>query len=198
VGLRKSLKETGVSPQHSLDLLTAFKRDATQRRYRDWYDLLDYCNFSAAPVGRHVLALHGIGKKVWKANDALCNGLQIINHIQDCADDYRELDRVYIPQDMLAAHKACVEDLAHEKSPEGLRATLLEMLDHLRPMLQEAHTFPRQIPDFRLRVETSVICTLADRLVALLRRRDPLCDRVKLGKPSIFCATLTGILRAWL
>jgi len=198
VGLRRSLKQTGVSPQHSLDLLTAFKRDSTQRRYRDWYDLIDYCNFSAAPVGRHMLALHGIGKKAWKTNDALCNALQIINHIQDCADDYRELDRVYIPQDMLLAHKACTEDLAREKSTEGLRATKMEMLDHLRPMLQEARMLTRQIPDLRLRAETSVICVLAERLVALLRKRDPLCDRVKLSKTSVIFATLTGILKTWL
>jgi squalene synthase HpnC len=198
VALRQSLRQTGVTPQHSLDLLTAFKRDATQLRYRDWYDLIDYCNFSASPVGRHVLALHGIGKEAWSANDALCNSLQIINHIQDCADDYRTLDRVYIPQDMLAAHGAAITDLSRDKSTAGLRAVLQAMCIRLDPMLKEARNLPRQVPDARLKAETSVICVLAERLVALLQRRDPLCDDVKLGKTSVFCATLWGVVRAWL
>ncbi|MDR3449778.1 MAG: squalene/phytoene synthase family protein [Alphaproteobacteria bacterium] len=197
VGLRESLKETGVPPKHSLDLLTAFKRDATQLRYRDWDDLIDYCNYSASPVGRHVLALHGIGETAWKANDALCNALQIINHIQDCADDYRELDRVYIPQDMLAANGGNTLDLSHEASSIGLGKTLQAMLDRVEPMLAEARNLPRFVPDWRLKCETSVICVLAERLVALLRKRDPLSDDVKLGKLSIIGATLTGVVRAW-
>ncbi|MDR3423759.1 MAG: squalene synthase HpnC [Alphaproteobacteria bacterium] len=194
--LRQSLRQTGVSPQHALDLLTAFKRDATQLRYRDWHDLIDYCTFSAAPVGRHMLALHGVGQEAWKASDALCNALQIINHIQDCAEDYRELDRVYLPQDMLAAHGATTNDLSREKSTEGLRAVLMEMLDRVDPLLLESKNLPRQIPDWRLKAEVSVIWVLAQRLVALLRKRDPLCEDVKLSKPAVLAATVVGVARA--
>ncbi|MDE1900312.1 MAG: squalene synthase HpnC [Alphaproteobacteria bacterium] len=198
VALRQSLRETGVTPQHSLDLLTAFKRDATQLRYRDWDDLIDYCNYSAAPVGRHVLALHGVGKTAWPANDALCNALQIINHIQDCADDYRELDRVYIPQDIMSLYGAEIADLSREESTPALHKSLLAMLDKTMPLAAAAHDLPRQVPDWRLRCETSVICVLAERLLALLRRRDPLFDNVKLGKLSMMTATVTGVVRAWL
>jgi len=198
VALRQSLKQTGVTPQHSLDLLTAFKRDATQLRYRDWADLIDYCNYSAAPVGRHVLALHGVGQQAWKANDALCNALQIINHIQDCADDYRELDRVYIPQDMLKTADGNIADLSRETSTPGIHAALQAMLDRTAPLLNEARLLPPQVPDSRLKCETSIICVLAERLVSLLRKRDPLCDNVKLGKVSVISATLVGIGRAWL
>ncbi|MDD4615737.1 MAG: squalene/phytoene synthase family protein [Alphaproteobacteria bacterium] len=196
VELRKSLRQTGVSPQHSLDLLTAFKRDATQRRYRDWFDLIDYCNFSAAPVGRHVLELHGIGRRAWRANDSLCNALQIINHIQGCADDYRELDRVYLPLDLLSVHGAAVEDLSREKSTENLKSALHEVLGRVIPMLKDARMLPLEIQDIRLRAETSVICVLAEKLVKLLRRRDPLCDGVKLSKPQFFWGTVVGIARA--
>jgi farnesyl-diphosphate farnesyltransferase len=195
--MRASLAETGVSPIHCVDLITAFKRDATQLRYRDWDDLIDYCNHSASPVGRHVLALHGIGKETWKANDALCNALQVINHIQDCADDYRALDRCYIPADMLAAKGGNLADLSGVKCTPTLRATLDAMLDKTEELMVEARQFPAQIPDCRLRMEVSVIITLADRLIALLRVRDPLCDNVKLGKIAVLGATMTGLLRAW-
>jgi hydroxysqualene synthase len=197
VKMRESLKATRITPQHCLDLLSAFKRDATQLRYSDWADLLDYCRYSASPVGRHVLALHGIGESAWPANDALCTALQIINHIQDIGDDYRELDRVYIPQDMLALHGGKTVDLSKPKSTEGLRATLSEMLDRLDDMMNEARKLPRNVPDLRLKLETSIICVLADKLIRLLRRRDPLYAEVKLSKLGVASAALIGVVRAW-
>ena len=97
---------------HALDLLEAFRRDVTKLRYRDWDDLLDYCRYSAMPVGRFVLDVHGESRDLWPANDALCAALQVINHLQDCAKDYREIDRVYIPEDALADAGISVEALA--------------------------------------------------------------------------------------
>ncbi len=197
IAMRESLLITKISPQHCLDLLTAFKRDAVQLRYSDWDDLLDYCRFSASPVGRHVLALHGIGDTAWPANDALCSALQIINHIQDCGDDYRELDRVYIPQDMLAAHNSNTADLSRAEATPALRATLSTMLDKIKPMLDQAVLLPRVVTNWRLKCEVSVICVLAERLTELLRKRDPLCDNVKLRKPAIIAAATRGLMRAW-
>jgi hypothetical protein len=72
------------------------------------------------------------------------------------------------------------------------------MLDRLDIMLKDARDFSRQVSDIRLGMEISVISSLAERLAVLLRKRDPLCDNVKLGKSSIFCATLFGVIRALL
>src|SRR5262249_21021184 len=94
VALRRVLAERSLKPVHALDLLEAFRRDCTKQRYRDWDDLIDYCRFSAMPVGRFVLDVHGESQSLWPANDALCAALQVINHLQDCAKDYRELNRV--------------------------------------------------------------------------------------------------------
>ena len=90
-------RRAGLTDRHALDLLEAFRRDVTKRRYADWAELMDYCRYSAAPVGRFVLDLHGESPALWPLNDALCAALQVINHLQDCAKDYRQLDRVYIP-----------------------------------------------------------------------------------------------------
>jgi squalene synthase HpnC len=187
--MRRSLHTVNVTPQHCLDLLTAFKRDATQLRYRD---------YSAAPVGRHVLALHGIGPRAWGPNDALCSALQVINHIQDCADDYAKLDRVYIPEDMLKTHGGLITDLSHTEATAGLRATFDAMLERLNMMMPLARDLPGCVPDTRLKCETSVICVLAERLIRLLRHRDPLCDNVKLGKISVLACVTKGLVRAWL
>lgn len=198
MAMRESLRTSGISAQHCHDLLTAFKRDATQLRYRDWDDLLDYCRYSASPVGRYLLDLHGTKQTAWPANDALCSALQIINHIQDCADDYRALDRVYLPLDMLEAAGTDVTQLVEPASPPQLRAALDAMLDLLEPMLAEARTLPRQIPALRLRIETAIIVSLAEALVALLRMRDPLADNVKLDTGGKILAVLRGLCcRVW-
>src|SRR5262249_62096825 len=104
--LRILLAALGLSPKHAQDLLAAFRLDATKLRYRDWDDLMSYCALSAMPVGRFVCDVHGESRAVWPANDALCAALQVINHLQDCKPDYLNLNRVYIPQDTLAA-SAC-------------------------------------------------------------------------------------------
>jgi phytoene/squalene synthetase len=76
--LRAALHEKKLSSQHALDLLTAFRRDVTKNRYENWDDLMDYCRYSAMPVGRFVLDVHGESKSLWPANDALCAALQVI------------------------------------------------------------------------------------------------------------------------
>ena len=103
VALRDALMLRRLPPRHALDLLSAFRLDVTKHRYADWDDLMDYCAFSAMPVGRFVLDVHGEARSTWPASDALCAALQVINHLQDCGKDYRDLDRVYIPLDAFAA-----------------------------------------------------------------------------------------------
>ena len=100
----------------------AFRMDVTKLRYRDWDDLIHYCSYSAMPVGRFVLDVHGESRATWAANDALCAALQINNHLQDCGKDFRELNRVYIPLDAFAAAGAAPGELGAERaSPELLR-----------------------------------------------------------------------------
>src|SRR5262249_9136175 len=95
--LRASLAETGVTARHSQDLLIAFRRDATKLRYADWGEPYDYCRYSAMPVGRHVLDLHGEDRTTYAPSDALCTSLQVLNHLQDCVKDLAALDRCYLP-----------------------------------------------------------------------------------------------------
>ena len=59
LALREVLEEHGLSEQHALDLLEAFRRDVTKLRYANWDELMDYCRYSAMPVGRFVLDVHG-------------------------------------------------------------------------------------------------------------------------------------------
>lgn len=192
--LRASLAETGVTPRHSLDLLVAFRRDATKRRYASWDELFDYCRYSAMPVGRHVLELHGEGRETWEPSDALCTALQVLNHLQDCVRDLAELDRCYLPLDLMAAYGASLDDLSRPAASTGLRRVIDVLLDHCDALNRAAPDLPRRTRDRRLRLETAVIVGLARRLSNRLRRGDPVARRVKLGRGDAV-ASLCAALR---
>jgi len=191
--LRASLAATKITPKHSLDLLVAFRRDATKLRYASWDELFDYCRYSAMPVGRHVLDLHGEGRDTREANDALCTSLQVLNHLQDCARDFSELDRCYLPLDLLAAHGATLADLSRPASSAGLRRVFDALLDRCDELNRVAPGLPRHTRDRRLRLETAVIVGLARRLAARLRRGDPLAMRVKLTKSDAVASVLAAL-----
>jgi len=174
--------------------LAAFRLDVTKLRYRDWDELMSYCAFSAMPVGRFVCDVHGEDRAVWPANDALCAALQIINHLQDCKQDYVDLDRVYIPQDALRASGATVEALGAARASPALRDCLHQLAARTETLLAESDGFASAIADWRLSLEVSVINTLAHRLTLLLRRRDPLSDKVHLGIAAVAGGTALGIL----
>jgi squalene synthase HpnC len=195
VRLRDALAERGLSPRHAQDLLAAFKLDVTKLRYRDWDDLIGYCSLSAMPVGRFVLDVHGESSSTWPANDALCAALQIINHLQDCKDDYRDLDRVYVPLDLLAAQGTGVEALDEPRASPALLAALHNLAERSERLLCDSDVFPLLINDRRLALEVSVINTLAHRLTRLLTARDPLSERVQLAMPAVAGLTLLGMFR---
>jgi squalene synthase HpnC len=193
--LRLALAERGLSPRHALDLLDAFRLDARKSRYSDWSDLMAYCALSAMPVGRFVLDVHGEDRATWPASDALCAALQVINHLQDCGKDYRELNRVYLPQDSLAAHNANVEDLGRPAASPALLAAIRELAGRTAGLLSDSAVFPSQISDRRLRLEVAVIQSLAEALNAKLGRRDPLSERVHASKAEALALAARGILR---
>jgi hydroxysqualene synthase len=191
--LRRSLAATHVSAQHGRDLLTAFRMDATKQRYADWAELMTYCRYSASPVGRQLLDLHGEDSSGWFASDALCNALQVINHLQDCGVDYLEMDRVYVPLDHLSAHGAEVGQLSGKLAGAGLRMTIRQCLDETDALMTDARRLPGVLRDFRLRAESATIVRLADRMIGELRRRDPLAERIKPSKRDFLFSAIEGV-----
>ena len=147
-------------------------------------------------MGRYLIDLHGGSRDGYGTSDALCNAVQVLNHLQDCQDDYRALKRVYLPQDWLAAEGATVEDLDRDTAKPALRRVLDRCLDNTAVLLNEARRLPRSIVNRRLAMESSVIVTIAERLTGLLRRRDPLAGRVALSKPAYVWCGVRGVARA--
>jgi hydroxysqualene synthase len=194
--LRLSLAETGVDPRHATDLLIAFRQDATKHRYASWDELFDYCRFSAMPVGRYVLDVHGESRVTHTPSDALCASLQVLNHLQDCQKDLHDLDRCYLPQDLMSAAGTDVTALPGKAETPGLRRVFGALLDRCDELNAEAAALPRLVRDRRLRIETGVIVNLARRLTRRLRRGDPLAVRVKLTKTDAVGALLGALAHA--
>jgi squalene synthase HpnC len=184
VALRHVLQQRGLTSRHMLDLLEAFRRDVTKNRYADWDDLMDYCRYSAAPVGRFVLDVHGEPTSLWAASDALCAALQVINHLQDCAKDYRDLDRVYVPLDTLREAGLGVEALGAARASPALAGVIADVARRTRLLLEIARSLAGQVADLRLCLEIAVIQRLAESLDDRLLRRDPLSERVHHQAPE--------------
>lgn len=194
VRLRAALAERGMSPRHALDVLIAFRMDVSKLRYEDWDEVIHYCRYSAMPVGRFMLDVHGESASTWPASDALCAGLQINNHLQDCGKDFRDLNRVYLPRDALAAAGASVEMLGQPKAPAPLLQCLHGLAQRTATLLDQSKSLNAGVVDTRLGVEISVIQTYADKIVQLLQVRDPLSERVHLKAHQFAGYSISGIV----
>ena len=192
--LRVALRAHGLAPKHALDLLEAFRLDVKKRRYADFDDLMDYCRLSAMPVGRFVLDAHGESRSLWTASDALCAALQIINHLQDCGEDYRRLDRVYLPQTILAAHGGAIEALGGQRATPELLGAITELARRAVELIEQAAGLARQVADFRLSLEIAAIHGLARGLAERLQQRDPLSEPVHFSRFE--SATIGGLAAA--
>ena len=107
-----------VIKQHQLpislfhDLLTAFKMDVTKARYANFGEVMQYCRYSANPVGRLLLHLNkATSPENLGASDAICSALQLTNFLQDISQDLVESDRIYIPQDEMQQFGVTEDDI---------------------------------------------------------------------------------------
>jgi squalene synthase HpnC len=193
VSLRRALAQRSMPPRHALDVLIAFRMDVTKLRYENWDEVIHYCRYSAMPVGRFMLDVHGESLSTWAASDALCAGLQINNHLQDCGKDYRDLNRVYLPRDALAAVGASVEELDQKQASPPLLQCLHALAARTELLLDQSKPLSTEVKDFRLALEISVIQSFADKIVGLLKTRDPLSQTVHLRPIELLAHSLGGV-----
>ena len=192
VTLRRALAQASMPPRHALDVLAAFRMDVTKLRYESWDEVIYYCRYSAMPVGRFMLDVHGESPATWPASDALCAALQINNHLQDCGKDYRNLNRVYLPRDALMAAGAPLEALGEQRSSAALLRCLQSLATRTELLLDESRSLSAAV-DFRLGIEISVIQAYAQKIVRLLKVRDPLSERVHLNAAELLAHGSAGI-----
>ena len=190
--IRASIAQTGIGLAECRDLLVAFNRDARNQSCDSWDDLIDYCRHSAHPVGRYLLLIHGENVGTLVPGDALCAAFQILNHLQDCGDDWRNLQRIYLPRRWIAA--AGGEARFFDPAAAELRRPILDRcLDGTDRLIEIASLLPGRLKSRGLRAEVAVMLSLVKALAERLRNGDPLQARVKLTKGDFTQALLPGM-----
>jgi phytoene/squalene synthetase len=139
--------------------------------------------------------VHGESKSTWPASDALCAALQVINHLQDCAKDYHEIDRVYLPQETLDACGANIEMLADGAGDPAMTVTIRVLAGNTADLLKTSRPFAGEICDLRLALEVGAIQRLAESLNQRLRERDPLSQDTHHSRLEAVAVGLLGVGR---
>ena len=180
-------------------LLVAFIQDASKSRYADWNELINYCEHSASPVGRFVVDLHEIKEnlaEIYVGCDHLCNSLQILNHLQDCKEDFLNLDRIYIPENMFKKEKIKTNSFLEMKNRKAFIKVKNNCINKVKDLLDQSISKIKLISNFRLRMETLVIFFIAKRLAFLLEINDPIEKKVKLNYIDLIFCFFKGIIGA--
>lgn len=128
-------------------LIEANRLDQVLTRYDSFPQLLEYCQLSAAPVGELVLGVFGVATSNRVAlSDRVCAGLQIVEHLQDIAEDHKR-GRVYMPRDDLERFGCGEQDLAAAAQPSAnLRALISFEAARARALLGSGGPLARTLP----------------------------------------------------
>ncbi|MEU1282265.1 squalene synthase HpnC [Streptomyces sp. NPDC005805] len=135
--LRPTVQRRDLDAEPFRRLIAANRQDQVVRRYGTWDDLRDYCRLSADPVGRLVLGITGTtSPERVRRSDAVCTALQIVEHLQDVAEDLAR-DRIYLPADDLKTFRVTEDDLAAPTANASVRALIAFEADRAARLLDE-------------------------------------------------------------
>jgi squalene synthase HpnC len=145
-GLTPTIRQFDLPADPFRRLIEANRQDQVVRRYQTFDDLIGYCRLSAAPVGELVLRIFEVSSPDRIAlSDDVCSGLQIVEHIQDVAEDIAA-DRVYLPQRDLSALGCTEAELRASRTSPALRAVLRYEAGRARRLLNSVVPLARQLP----------------------------------------------------
>jgi len=137
VALRETALAKEVPKQPFADLLKAFRQDQVVKRYPTWDAVLDYCQYSANPVGRLVLYLCGYrDEERQELSDATCTALQLANFWQDVARDL-EKGRIYIPLDRAAAHGLSEREIVEKRFDQRYVELMKELIEYTKKLFEK-------------------------------------------------------------
>ena len=198
-----TLNNQNLSSENPRKLLKAFLMDSTKLRYKNWDELINYCNHSASPVGRFVVDLHLTNhshekiKKIYLGTDRLCNCLQILNHLQDIKKDFERLNRIYLPMNYFKYEKLEISCLTQNFAVNPLLRVIKKCLTKVDIILSESEKYLVTITNKKLLRETMVIFLIAKKLSKLLAKNDPLKKKIKLSRIDLIFCFFKGIIKGF-
>src|ERR1700686_2919621 len=145
VALRETIVAKDIPKQPFADLLKAFRQDQVVKRYPGWDAVLDYCVYSANPVGRLVLYLCGYrDEERQRLSDATCTALQLANFWQDVSRDL-QIGRIYIPLDRAAAHGLSESDIVERRFDERYVSLMKELIEYTRGLFEKGMPLAKKV-----------------------------------------------------
>lgn len=194
VKLREEFNKFQLSTSLATDLLIAFRKDSMGFEYQTWGQLVDYCKYSAAPVGRFMLAIHNENPSTYLPAASLCVALQIVNHIQDIKYDTQVLKRVYLPAEMMKRYNVTPDDLLKDKSSLGLKKLIEKIMNLTKGLIKEGSILPSIIRSKNLRTEVCIILSLTNIMIKKILKGDVLAKNIRLSKWDWLKAVISGIV----
>jgi squalene synthase HpnC len=188
--LRRSIDRHDLPRAPFDDLITAFEQDQRITRYAGWDEVLNYCVYSANPVGRLVLYLGGYrDEERQRLSDATCTALQLANFWQDVTVDLGK-DRVYLPQHLLARHGYTEAELFDRRFTPAFRAVMVEAVDYAQALFEQGLPLARML-DRRLALDIDLFSRGGMKVLDKIRAQD---YNVLRQRPAISKLERVGLL----
>ena len=192
VALRTTVKKHGIPKEPFADLIQAFAQDQIQNRYQTYDEVLGYCLYSANPVGRLVLHLCGYqdAERI-RLSNATCTALQLANHWQDVSRDYADLNRIYVPQDVLQAHggslKLLEADLQRGQASAPIKEAFEDLVQRAQLLFEQGLPLADTL-DRRLAIDIELFSRGGMAILNKIRKQDydPIRSRPRIGKAERF------------
>lgn len=170
VALQNTIQQFQIPLSLFENLLTAFKMDCVVKRYENFSQLLQYCRYSANPVGRIILHLFGYpAPKFMEYSDSICTALQLANFWQDVAYDW-EKNRIYIPQEDFVRFGYSENDLSKKILNENFKRLILFQIERTRELFEKGKSLCSKIPGrlgFELRLTWLGGTTILDKIIQI-------------------------------
>ncbi|MBN1634083.1 MAG: squalene synthase HpnC [Ignavibacteria bacterium] len=190
IALRDTIEKENLGITDLLNLLKAFKQDSVKSRYKSFDELQEYSKYSANPIGRLVLKLSGYNEsknpEMFNYSDNICTGLQLINFWQDVSRD-TEIDRIYIPEEIMKKYSYSYEDLYNKKYDERYKNILKELVIKSEEIYERGRPIVCLLKG-RLKLELKAIYNGGNRILQKIKEIEfnTLHKRVKLyGKDKL-------------
>ena len=181
-----------VIKQHQLpvslfhDLLTAFKMDVTKERYANFGEVMQYCRYSANPVGRLLLHLNKeTSPQSLGYSDAICSALQLTNFLQDISQDLKESNRIYIPQDEMAQFGVSEDDIRNNVTNQASQKLIEYQIRRTAKLMQSGAPLGKVLKG-RMGLELRMTIMGGSRILYKLNQQyDDVFSRPRLNKWDI-------------
>lgn len=193
--LKDEFAKHNLSPDLATDLLIAFRKDSLGFDYQTWGQLVDYCKYSAAPVGKFMLAVHQENPSTYLPATSLCVALQIVNHVQDLKYDVSLLKRLYLPAEIMKKYHLRQEDLVQNQSSISVQKAVKHIMEKTLGLVKEGSILPELIKSLSLRIEVCIILSLTNIMIKKILKGDILAREIKLSGFDWLRGIISGIYK---